>query len=562
MFLIDIIVFLLALGLLIFVHELGHFVAAKACGVYVARFSLGMPPRVFGFTFGETDYCISALPLGGYVKMAGQEDAPLTEEERESEYGHVPPERWLNNKPIWQRFIVFVAGPLMNLVLAVVLYGLVAATGAEVHETQLDNRIGAIEPDSPAANASMYLMPAPTIRPDTAGTPDATGWQTADRITHISGTEITNIIEAGMSAALGGDEVLDVIIERISSDGAVHTYLSPVQPQKLDEDGMARFGITAFETTLVGAVTEGRPAAQQGIQQNDIITKANGQWVDQGTFIALTEQMPEGDSMELELLRVDEYLRVSVQPQTEGRFVDIKFARADDSEDPPAFVASISKEVSEATGLLLGDVVLALNDNPVTQTALHAYELKHPGEQVSLAIRRPALLFGLKRSETQETITLDIDSVRAIGIALIPKMVFYRTPPLQVIPQAFGNAYMDLERTIKTFQKLATGAVSPKNLGGPVLIYQATTRAAQAGYWWIVRMMAFISVNLCVFNLLPLPVLDGGQVMLLGIEGLRRKPPSMKAVERFQQVGLVLVIALMLFVTYNDILRWLKNMVP
>ena len=131
MFGFGIIVFLLVLGLLIFVHELGHFVAAKACGVYCNRFSLGMPPRLIGFKFGETDYCLGALPFGGYVKMAGQEDAPMTEEEREKEYGHIPAHRWLNNRPLWQRVVVFAAGPFMNLVLAVILYAAVAAAGAE-----------------------------------------------------------------------------------------------------------------------------------------------------------------------------------------------------------------------------------------------------------------------------------------------------------------------------------------------------------------------------------------------------------------------------------------------
>ncbi|MFM1918892.1 MAG: hypothetical protein RLZZ303_526, partial [Candidatus Hydrogenedentota bacterium] len=106
------VVFILVLSLLVFVHELGHFLAAKACNIYCDRFSIGMPPRLFGFKWGETDYCIGALPFGGFVKMAGQEDAPLSDEEREATYGHVPSDRWFNNKPVYQRIIVLVAGPL------------------------------------------------------------------------------------------------------------------------------------------------------------------------------------------------------------------------------------------------------------------------------------------------------------------------------------------------------------------------------------------------------------------------------------------------------------------
>jgi len=152
--------------------------------------------------------------------------------------------------------------------------------------------------------------------------------------------------------------------------------------------------------------------------------------------------------------------------------------------------------------------------------------------------------------------------VRAIGVTLTPKTIFRRVPPSQVLPEAFRRGYRDFATVTKTLAMLVTGTVSPRNLGGPVMIYQATTSAARAGYWLFVRMTAFISVNLCVFNLLPLPPLDGSQIVLAAIEGVRRKPASVKAVERFQQVGLFLIIGMMLFVTYNDILRWIRSLAP
>ena len=160
MLLMNVLIFIVVLGVLIFFHEMGHFLAAKACGIYVDRFSLGMPPRVAGVRLGETDYCIGALPIGGYVKMAGQEDAPLSEEEREKDYGHVPPERWYNQKPVWQRMIVIAAGPFMNLVLGILLYGIVAAAGTLVPESEILARIGFVKPDSPAASAPLYRVPS------------------------------------------------------------------------------------------------------------------------------------------------------------------------------------------------------------------------------------------------------------------------------------------------------------------------------------------------------------------------------------------------------------------
>ena len=185
--LLNILIFLAVLSVLIFVHELGHFLAAKACRIYVDRFSIGMPPRLFGIRLGETDYCISALPIGGYVKMAGQEDSPLSDEEREKEYGHVPPERWFNNRPVWQRLTVAFAGPFMNFLLAIVLYAAMTAIGAQVPESQMSARIGVVEPNSPAASAPLYVE-RPGAAPDSySGPPDATGWKTADLVVSIDG---------------------------------------------------------------------------------------------------------------------------------------------------------------------------------------------------------------------------------------------------------------------------------------------------------------------------------------------------------------------------------------
>ena len=138
-------------------------------------------------------------------------------------------------------------------------------------------------------------------------------------------------------------------------------------------------------------------------------------------------------------------------------------------------------------------------------------------------------------------------------------MVFHRAAAREVVPEAFRQGFKALSRTIKTLAMLFTGTVSPSDLGGPVLIYQVTTTAASMGLMWLFKITAFISVNLCVFNLLPLPVLDGGLLLLLSWEGIRRKPLPEKALERIQQVGLVIIISLLLFVTYNDILRWVTS---
>ncbi|HOD52053.1 MAG TPA: site-2 protease family protein, partial [Candidatus Hydrogenedentes bacterium] len=227
-------VFIIVLGVLIFFHEMGHFIAAKACHIYVDRFSLGMPPRLFGIKLGETDYCVGALPIGGYVKMAGQEDTPLTEEERQKQYGEVPPERWFNNRPVWQRMIVITAGPVMNVVLGVLLYGIVAAVGTEVPESEVTARVGFVKPESPAATAPMYRIPDTAENTATAGEPDTTGWRTGDLIISVDGEAMRSFSDVGFAAILGAGRVLDVLLER-SEEGETVRYLSRIEPQHVED---------------------------------------------------------------------------------------------------------------------------------------------------------------------------------------------------------------------------------------------------------------------------------------------------------------------------------------
>ena len=567
MFLIDILIFIVVLGLMVFFHELGHFLAAKACGVYVDRFSLGMPPRAFGIRLGDTDYCIGALPLGGYVKMAGQEDSPLTDEERDQTYGHVPPDRWFNKKPVWQRFIVIASGPIMNMVLAVLLYGIVAAVGAEVPESDVDNRIGQIVPGSPAATAPMYVMAADGSTPDLNRAPDTFGWQTGDRILSIDGRKIRNIMDVGIDAVLGAGSVMNVLIERTAADGTTTKYVSPVEPTKLLQDRRMRFGVAPFETALVRGLQDDSPAKAEGIQPGDVIARADGKTVDSATFVEIVEKIPQGGAVTLDIQRDSKTIPMTIKPHTVGRLVGLDVwssSGLNDSLDQNAepVTTQARPEFEKETGIKPKDIIEALNGKPVTVAMLKEYEQAHPGETVEVKVKRPAILFGLLRPEQRLTLKLPISSVRAIGVQLGTKMVYHRVPAAQVVPEAVNLTYQALERTVRTLVMLITGGVSPKELGGPVLIYQVTTEAARAGYSWLLNITAFISVNLCVFNLLPLPVLDGSLLVYIVLEGIRRRPIDVRILERIQQAGVVMIICLLLYVTFNDISRWVTNLVP
>lgn len=564
----SIFVFIMVLGVLVFFHELGHFVAAKACGIYVDRFSLGMPPRIAGIRLGETDYCLGALPIGGYVKMAGQEDTPLSEEEREQTYGKVPPERWFNNKPVWQRFIVIVAGPLMNLVLAVLLYGVLAAMGSEVPEMEVSGRLGMIAPDSPAASAPLYEEHGTDARATmNTGTPDATGWQTGDVVLEIDGKPVHKFSDIALAALLGGENrVFHVRLERELANGERKRYVSPITPAIAEGDEHPRFGVLPFETAIVADLIEGMPAKEAGLLPGDEIQRLNGALVDRSTFVKATESTPEGAGVEVEIRRGSETLSFHVVPQTIGRVRDVLYGVDDDDqtmeEREPAEVLGLTDEAKDKTSLQRKDVIVAANGNPVTAKQFDELVRHNPGGTIEIKVERPAILYGVIQGAETRTLNLSIDPVRAIGIDLRAKMVRKLVPATQIVPEAFRQSYEALALVMQTLQALVTRTVSPRNLGGPLMIAGAASHAAEEGLYWLVRLTAFISINLCVFNLLPLPVLDGGIILLQAIEALRRRPLSIRFQERFQMAGLFLILFLMVFVTYHDVRRWIEGLMP
>lgn len=645
---IDILVFLLVLGVLIFVHELGHFVAAKACGIYVDRFSLGMPPRIFGFKYGETDYCLGLLPIGGYVKMAGQEDAPLSEEERESTYGNVPPERWFNNKPIWQRAVVLVAGPAMNLVLALIIYAFMAGVGHDVPLRTEEARIGFIEAGSPASEAPMYLASVGESV-DFTQEPDSTGWLPGDRIVSIDGKKTTRFEDLLIAAVLGSGREAMIEIERIGSEGEMLRYLSPVEPQFLDEDIKAtRFGVAPFETALIRHILPDSPAELNGLQPGDVILSADGAIVDQGTFSRMVRDLPPDSEVRLRVERGDEIIDLTLLTRNQGRFsglgfeprlsalltigdekpaevqledlelleamnlnrgdrvlavngdpqvgsvlrtlkrsgetglVELQIERkrpffgwfreatketitlelretiraltgVDDSRAPT--IIGISDEVAKATGLQRKDVLIEIDGRRATVALLQELEDTRIGETVSVKVHRPPLIFGIYQREKELDAELTIASVQQIGVVWGIKTVFRRETAGDILPASFRETIRQVTQIGTVLGGLFTGKLSPSMLGGPVMIGDVITAAFSMGFFTLLNITAIISVNLAVFNLLPLPVLDGGQLMFLAIEKIRRRPVSVRVVETVQQVGFFLIIGLLLYVTFNDVTR-------
>lgn len=653
----SIIIAILFLAVLIFVHELGHFIAAKVFGVYVDRFSLGMPPRLVGFKWGETDYSIGLLPIGGYVKMAGQEDVPQTEEEREEMYGHVPPDRWFNNKPRWQRAIIFFAGPLMNFVLAFIVYALIAAFGQEVPLSDVDTRVGMLEPGSPASVAPLFLATEDADGTDFQGLPAATGWQTGDRILTINGKTMGGIEDIAMEGFLGVGKTAVVEIERIGPAGAPLRYWSPVEPKVLDDSDLARFGIARFETALVAHVLSNTPASRHGLKPGDMIVRANGKTIDKLSFAALVRETPPDQSIAVEIEREGEGLSFDILPQAENTFEESKISFSpelrplievgeeggativlDDSDltkqtglvrgdvvktlngepatgqrlramvrahgaeriqvgiDRPSRgfgflqaagshtlempfakllegltgideaakpeVAQITSDLSESTGLKRGDVLLEVDGQPATAALLREIERTRPGETITLKVKRDPILFGILRDGAAFDTEITVSSTQRVGVVWGVETVFRRETPSQIIPYAWGECYRVASLIGSLLSVLIQGDVNPsKAIGGPVMIIELTSLYAKASFVKLLEFMALISVNLCIINLLPIPVLDGGQLLFLGIEAIRRKPLSVRFMETVQQVAIFLLIGFFVYVTFNDFSRIVTRMI-
>lgn len=350
----SILVAIVVLGLLIFVHELGHFLVAKWSGVMVTRFSLGFGPRLLGWRRGETEYAISAVPLGGYVKMLGEdpeEDVPTYEVARA-----------FSSQSLFKRAAIVLAGPGMNLVTAFVAFSVVFALFG-------------------------------------AGSPS--------------------------------------------------------------------------EAPKIGGVMEGMAAAKAGLARGDVVLAIDDK------AIATWEQLSET-------------------------------VRASGG-------APLRMRVRRAGGAV-EDVLVTPEERP---------ERSPFGEQIG-----KAYLIGIERFVEIEPVSL----ASAVGLGA------YQT-------------YFWIKMTLLSVVKIFQGSVSARDLGGPILIVQAAGQQAELGLEYLIRFLGLISVNLGVLNLLPIPVLDGGHLLFFGFEAVRGKPLAMRHREMAQQVGLFLLLALMVFVVYNDISR-------
>ena len=430
--------FLFVLGVLIFVHELGHFLAARRLGVRVLTFSLGFGPKLFNVKRGDTEYCVSLIPLGGYVKMAGEN----VEDPRAGK-----PDEFLS-KTKWERFQILIAGPVMNILLAFVVTTVVLLQGAEV----------------PAFEE---------------------------------------------------------------------------------------------ETPVLGGVIAGSPAAKAGLQRGDTILTAAGEKV--ATWNALNMAIgirPEKD-VTLTLERAGQPVTVNLQTTSETKFQFGSIGVLPDIN--PIIRSAIPGDPADKAGLKAGDAVLAVDgERVILSSDLVKATSKNAGNRITITVRRDG-------QELQIPVTPVLrDNRGMIGITTSEPTRSFQPGPLQAISLSAKRTVEGSGLIFKTIGQLLSGQASPKQLMGPVAIAQLSGESAQAGWVALFALMSMISLNLGVLNLMPIPVLDGGHILILLLEGVARRDFSAQVKERMLMAGFVVLMMLMVTVIYNDLTRigWIEGLMP
>jgi regulator of sigma E protease len=431
----DVIVVAIVLGFLIFIHELGHFLAAKHFGVRAPVFSIGFGKRLWGFKRGGTDYRISLLPFGGYVRMAGEDPSEAHPDDPGNLLSH----------PRWQRFIIAFAGPAVNILAALVLLTILYKVHYQrpVYATQAP-RIGTVEADSPGAKAGLKAGDV-IVRMASQTHPT---WSNLE----------TNILMSVNQP---------ISLEVLRHGKVLHTTLVPAAAR----DGAGYAGIDPCTPTVLDSVQPGLPASRAELKAGDRIVGVNGRETPCFEQFYSAIQASKGKHLVLEVDRQGRDFQTSLQPVREN------------VSGQSRWMVGVAVRMIVVQHLPLGEAIANSFDKNVSWTVL----------------------------------------------------------------------------TYDVLKKVITRHMSARELAGPVGIAQMSGEAYRMGYSDLVVFVAYISLDLAIVNLLPIPILDGGMILLLLIEAVMQRDLSMQLKEKIVQIAMFLILLVFVFITYNDIIRALGH---
>jgi regulator of sigma E protease len=531
---------IIPLGFIIFIHELGHFYAAKRCGIKVNTFSLGFGPKLIGFQRDETEYRISLLPFGGYVQMEGEN--PNEQTGTQGEFA---------SASISNRAFVVAAGPAVNLLFGILVYWFVFATGINADSARL---IGGLTGLPLGEKEAIQIGWVADDGPGAVG-----GLMPGDAIVSINGDPISHWAMFQTRIFTSANRPLDLVVER-DGERKILSVIPDPEPSVRGDIGIIR--VSSRTETVVSHIEEGSLAAQTGIQVGDQIESINGKKLHNVPYFGYGVWQASED------WRIEKYqaLYQSINENQEALTLGIR--RGDESltlELPVRWrvKASVQEDsIAQNAGIQDGDVLVTLNGTPVENATLYS-ELKTMTSQ--------PIEVGLMRDGSLKKVTLAAEiqgseadtEVALFGLAwqtTLSGMEFgAKTAPLPDYNffTGFGKGveatWLTFTTVGKTLQQLVGGEVSPKHLAGPIGIANATSRMFdRVGFGSVLFFIGFISINLCIVNLLPIPIADGGQLLFFAVEKIRGRPMPRRAQDFVQQVCIVLLIALFLYITWFD----------
>lgn len=538
---------IIVLGFLIFIHELGHFLAAKRTGIKVNTFSIGFGPRIVGFRRGDTEYKLSWLPFGGYVQMEGENPSEQTGAEGE-----------FASASLGSRAFVVIAGPAVNLLFGILAYWCVFSvglnadavrfynvfTGKSIDKTQEGVQIGWLADDGPAAVGG--VMPG-------------------DTIVSINGYRISNWETFSQEIQLNPEKELELVVQR---DGNLKTLTVVPEAVSNPRVELGRLNVLKQDDVIVAEIDEGSLAAQVGIKVGDQIDTINGEKLYNVPYFVPEIWQPETD------WRIKKYQTIYENIDQNRDSLNLGILRGDETlsfQLPVQWQMKVDVEknsTAQKAGIKTGDILATFNGKVVDSKSLHS---------VLKAVENNSVTLGLIRDGVKKTVTLspaddtkpDVEGA-FYGLRWYTSLSGMELKTLEIPTQkynlfsAFGKGiettWLTCTSITRILKRLLSGEVSPNHLSGPIGIVHITSESAKVGLTTVLFFIGFISINLAIVNLLPIPIADGGHLLFFAMEKIRGRPVPRKAQEIIQQVSFILLIAFFLYITWFDSLTLFHNL--
>lgn len=531
---------IIPLGFIIFIHELGHFYAAKRCGIKVNTFSLGFGPKLIGFQRGETEYKISLLPFGGYVQMEG---------ENPSEQTGAPGE--FASAPLGSRAFVVAAGPAVNLLFGVLIYWLVFASGLNADSARL---VGGLTGLPLGEKGPIQIG---WIAEDGAGARG--GLMPNDTIVSVNGDSVSHWAMFQTRIYTSANRVIELVVKR--NDKHETLLVKPdAEPSVRGDIGV--LSVSSKMETIAGYVKDGSLAAQAGIQVGDHIESINGERLYNVPYFGYLVWHPSANWLDEKYKALHERINATQEALVLG------IRRGDETltlEMPVKWrvIAAVQKgSIAEDAGIRNGDVLVTLNEEKIDKTTLYDRLEAMANEPIEIGLMRDGSLQKVILTAENQSPAAKTDGLLfglAWQVSLSGIEFSEKAAPLPAynlftgLGKGVEATWLTFTTVGKTLQQLVGGEVSPKHLAGPIGIAEATSRMFnRVGLSSVLFFIGFISINLCIVNLLPIPIADGGHLLFFAVEKIRGRPMPRKAQEVVQQVCIVLLIALFLYITWFD----------